>query len=162
MLTLTHRQKNPGEMRDSIAVIVTVLVAVTSTGCETLGITDASTRGVYGDVIFRDTTTGFTCGVNGIDVTVTGGSFSATDVTMAVSGDLATYGDGYWTLSDVPVSTSMTLTARDPQSDFEPASKTFTVPQVSGSPPAAFDSGELRVFARPGTSCSCDPSGLFC
>lgn len=137
-----------------------LLLALLSCGAcevgEALGISAASKRGLSGNTIVVDDYVGGSCGINDITVTVTGGSYSSSDVTKAVSGDLTGIQVGYWNVSNVPIGSTVTITATDSYGQLQTASHTVVVASVSESiaPPQVV--APIRLRPSPGIRCFCD------
>lgn len=101
--------------RRALGILPLALVLCTA-ACgvtESLGITAASNRGLVGNTIVFDDFVGGSCGINDITVTVTDGSYASSDVTKWVPGDLTGINNGYWTASNVPTGTTVTIMTSD-------------------------------------------------
>ena len=139
----------------SILLLAPLCVACGDLG-EALGISAASDRGLVGNTIVVDDFVGGSCGINEITITVTGGSYSDSDVTKTVPGDLTGIRVGYWTVSNVPVGSTVTITATDSYGDLQTASHTVLVAAVSESVAPAQVVAPIRLRPLSGVKCFCN------
>lgn len=123
---------------------------------EALGLTADSDRSLVGNTIIFDDFAAGQCGINEIEVTVTGGSYSDSDVTKSVPGDLTGIRQGYWIVENVPTGTTVTVTTTDSHGQLQPASRTVLVETVTENigPPQVVEPIPLSP-ARPGVRCFC-------
>ena len=143
------------------ALMLILAVSACSDLTEALGLTAASDRGLVGNTIIFDDFAAGQCGINEIEVNVTGGSYSDSDVTRSTTANQLTGIDhGYWNVDDAPIGTTVTVTTTDLYGQLQPASLTVLVETVSENTAPPQVVAPIRLSpARPGVRCFCNPEG---
>ena len=142
------------------ALLFIIGVPACSELTESLGLTAASKRGLVGNTIIFDDFAAGQCGINEIEVNVTGGSYSDSDVTRSATAQLTGIDHGYWNVNGAPIGTTVTVTTTDSYGQLQPASLTVPVESVTENIAPPQVTAPIRLFpARPGVRCFCDHEG---